>query len=104
MSTSHDALGRLLREAREKRGLGVVEVARAVNKSHTFISRLEAGQLPLTNAETIRALADVLGLTPDDIYAAGGTVPADLSAKLRSLDARGLGQVRAYLDRIATAS
>jgi transcriptional regulator with XRE-family HTH domain len=61
-------LGRLLRAARKKRGLGLRELARAVDKSPSLLSRLECDEkVPATSPETLRAIARKLELDEDRV-------------------------------------
>ena len=87
----------LIRTARERAGLGVVALARAIDKSPTFISRVESGDVKVTHPGTIAALAAVLDLDPDAIYVAGGLIPHDIRDAITRLDPGGLARLREYL-------
>lgn len=89
----------LIREARERAGLGVVALARKIDppKSSSFISRVESGQIKVTHPGTIASLAETLGIDPDEIYVAGGLIPHDIRDAITALDPAGLFRLRLYL-------
>lgn len=87
----------LIREARERAGLGVVALARAIDKSPTFISRVESGQIKVTHPGTIATLAETLGTDPDELYVAGGLIPHDVRDAITKLDPPGLDRLRVHL-------
>jgi transcriptional regulator with XRE-family HTH domain len=61
-------LGQRLRAARKKKGLGLRQLARAVDKSPALISRLECDEdVPAVSPETLRAIAIELDLDVDEV-------------------------------------
>lgn len=61
-------LGARLRAARKKKGLGLRELARLVDKSPALLSRLEnEEEVPAVSPETLRALARALDLDGDEV-------------------------------------
>lgn len=61
-------LGQRLRAARTKKGLGLRELARVVDKSPALISRLECDdEVPAVSPETLRAIAKELELDEDEV-------------------------------------
>ena len=87
----------LIRTARERAGLGVAALAREIDKSHGYISRVESGDAKVTHPGTVAALARALDLDPDAIYCAGDLIPPDIRAAVTALDPAGLARLREYL-------
>lgn len=78
---SHQAanLAKLLRRRRLALNLSVIEVARRARLADSNVARLEQSAIANPRPETLRRLADVLGLDLADLYAASGYVqPAGL--------------------------
>jgi transcriptional regulator with XRE-family HTH domain len=61
--------GRRLAELRDARFLDRKDLAEAVGVSHHTISRIETGRTLYPRRSTIRAIALVLGVGPDDLVA-----------------------------------
>lgn len=75
-----------LRSLREKTGISQNALATAIGRSHTYVWNVEAGRVKLTARETIEAWAEVLGIHPDKVYTAIGTVPHDIIEHLADAD------------------
>jgi len=54
------------------------QVAKAVDVTPSFLSKVERGDLPPPSEATIQKLAEVLGLNPDVMLALAGKVSSDL--------------------------
>lgn len=75
MDSDHSqALARLFKQTREALGLSAREVARRAEITDSNVVRLEQGAIPNPRPDTLKALADVLGLDLADVYAAAGYV------------------------------
>lgn len=75
--TSASELGRLIRQARLRRGLSLRAFARQVGKSPAYIVALErAPSTPGVSEETLLAIADRLHLEPDRLLATAAKFPA----------------------------
>lgn len=70
-------IGARIKAARLAAGLGLRELARAIGKSPTLISRLEHGREVSIGAETAVALARAIGLDSDGLCEAFGVAPED---------------------------
>jgi transcriptional regulator with XRE-family HTH domain len=66
------ALADRIRQARETKGWSKRELARLTGFTHSFISKLEAGQIAGTAPGNLITLARVLEITPEDLYALAG--------------------------------
>ena len=74
-------LGAEMRAARERRGLGLREFARAVGLSHATVSRAERGDEVL-GAASVARVAEALGANADRWLALSGHVEPGLLAAL----------------------
>jgi transcriptional regulator with XRE-family HTH domain len=72
-------LGQYIRDARQKKGIGVREFARLIGKSPAFVTNLEMDdRLPSATEDTWREIAKHLTLDPDDLITKAGKVPQDV--------------------------
>jgi transcriptional regulator with XRE-family HTH domain len=72
-------LGRVLRRARQTKGLSTRGVAEPAGVTHSFIAKLEAGKFRTVSSVHLGALARVLDLPAEDLFAlAGYKVPESL--------------------------
>jgi transcriptional regulator with XRE-family HTH domain len=56
-----------LRELREKRGMSMGELGRALGYDNTYIWKYEKGRLTEMNTKTLVNLADILDCTTDEL-------------------------------------
>lgn len=68
------ALGKLLKDARKRLGLSAQEVGDRAGLADSNVLRLEYGAIANPRPETLKSLADVLGLDLADLYAVAGYV------------------------------
>ncbi|MDA8189579.1 MAG: helix-turn-helix domain-containing protein [Dehalococcoidales bacterium] len=61
------SFGEAMREERERRGWSKNELARRSGLDPSYIYRLETGRVVSPSIETVRRVADALGLTPRDL-------------------------------------
>lgn len=72
-------LGKIIRQRRESRGLGLRELARRIGKSPAFIVAIELDDSPPQVAEdTLRTIARELSLDPDHLVTLAGKTPEDV--------------------------
>jgi len=72
-------LGAVVHEAREAKGLSTRQLGAAIGTTHSYIHKLEAGWFQSISAENVQALARVLDLDRQDLFAlAGYRVPDGL--------------------------
>lgn len=100
-------LGQAVRRAREAAGLSQRSLASAAGIDHSLLSRLEGGQIDQPRPDKLVAIADVLDVDLEDLYAAAGyTSPSgmpSLPAYLRTnydLPLEAAERVEKYLARI----
>lgn len=102
-------LGQVLRQHRERRGLGVrgLEAASGVNVSS--IVSLERGDILTPQPDTLKALAAALDVPVSDLFTVAGWLPAGelptlkpyLRAKYRQLDERAIADLERYADQLS---
>lgn len=72
-------LGRMVRQARLAKGLGLRELARLVGKSGTYLVTVEsADDFPGMSEETLRRLAEELSLDADTLLTIAHKTPSDV--------------------------
>jgi transcriptional regulator with XRE-family HTH domain len=74
----HRGLGGLLRQTRQAQHVGLRELARRVNISPAYLSKIETGQLQPPAEDKLVAMAQQLNLDSDALLAQAGRVPTDV--------------------------
>lgn len=67
----HRAMMGAIVGAREKTGITQRELARRLNRSHSFIGKIESGERQLNVLEFCE-MADALGVSPNELFSAIG--------------------------------
>jgi HTH-type transcriptional regulator, competence development regulator len=75
------AFGNYLRRQRERRDMTLTELARRVDVSIAYLSRIERERENPPPDHLITALAGALSLPVDDLFAAARRLPPDLRAR-----------------------
>jgi HTH-type transcriptional regulator, competence development regulator len=80
-----ESFGQHIRKKREEKGLGLREMARKVNISPTYLSRVETDEEKTPpGEETLRAIAGVLGMGFDELMHLAGRVPSDVGEMIKN--------------------
>ena len=79
--------GKHIRKWREERRIGLRQFAKAVGVSPTFVSKMERGTGPLPGEATIRKMAEILGMNPDELLAMADKVADDVLAIIKKVPA-----------------
>lgn len=90
-----------LRALRIEAGMSQNALATAIGLSHTYVWNVEAGRAKLTARETIEAWAGALGVHPDRVYKAIGTVPHDITEQLQDADLETWQNVRSLIRNLS---
>lgn len=94
----YPSFSHLVGEAMAARGLGLREFCRRADLDPSFFSKVLAGKRnPPSDEETLRRLAEVLGLTAVEVIVAAGRIPTDWNALWSDPDL--LGRVHALAAR-----
>jgi transcriptional regulator with XRE-family HTH domain len=83
MKAEWKKFGSALRDLRERKQLGVRELARRANVSHTLLSRLERGEAPPPAAKKLKAIGKALGCDEKQLFALSGRLPSNVTAVLK---------------------
>lgn len=75
------AFGQFIRRVREERALTITEVARRLDISIAYLSRIERERENPPPDRLLKALARALDLPVDDVFAAAQRLPPDLRAR-----------------------
>lgn len=75
------AFGKYVRRAREARDMTLTELARRVEVSIAYLSRIERERENPPPDRLISALAQALGLPADKLFAAARRLPPDMRAR-----------------------
>ncbi|MGI8664850.1 MAG: helix-turn-helix domain-containing protein [Jatrophihabitans sp.] len=102
-------LGEYLGARRMAMGLSMRQLAREVGGNISTISVIEAGTNLSPSPQTLKAIADVLGLSMSDIFVVADWLPADelptlkpyLRAKYQDLDEQAIAELERYAERLA---
>jgi HTH-type transcriptional regulator, competence development regulator len=79
-----ESLGQHIRKKREEKGLGLREMARKVDISPTYLSRVETDEETTPPSEdTLRTIADVLDTSLDELMHLAGRVPSDVGDMIK---------------------
>src|SRR5690349_16281557 len=106
--TSAKRLAKLLKERRLKAALSAQEVARRSGVNVASISRLEHAEIPSPRADSLTAIAKVIGLPATDLFVCADWIPDDqlptfepyLDTKYRNLSPTALSELKAAFARI----
>lgn len=104
-------LGTLIRNARKELGIGVRELARRIERSGSFIVRIEKDDPPPSVAEqTLMSIAEQLELDADRLITLAGKTPSDvrpeneeevaLYRSVKELDEDQREKVRGFVERL----
>ena len=104
-------LGTIIRSARTERDIGVRELARRIDRSGSFIVRLEKDEPPPSVAEdTLMSSADELDPDADRLITLAGKTPSDvrpedeeevaLYRSVKELDAEQRDALRGFVDEL----
>ncbi len=75
------SFGELVRSSRKALDITVTELARQVDISIAYLSRIERDRENPPPDRLVTALAKALGLPPDQLFAAASRLPPDLRAQ-----------------------
>ncbi|MBM3571639.1 MAG: helix-turn-helix transcriptional regulator [Alphaproteobacteria bacterium] len=79
MSGGKERFGALVRKEREKREIGLREMAKLIGVSPTYLSKVERDEFPPPAEDKVRAIARIIGRDADDLLARAGRVSADIT-------------------------
>lgn len=78
MSVGKGKFGTVIRKAREAKDIGLRELAKRIEVSPTFLSKVETEDW-LPKEDKLRKIASILEIDGDELVALAGRVPSDLT-------------------------
>jgi HTH-type transcriptional regulator, competence development regulator len=73
-----ESFGAALRRHRHAADMSQRELAERIGVDFSYLSKLENGRLPPPAADTIVAICDVLGISPNELLALTGKIPSEV--------------------------
>jgi HTH-type transcriptional regulator, competence development regulator len=79
MMAGRKNFGRLVRQERKAREIGLREMAKKIGVSPTYLSKIERGDFDPPAEDKVRKIAEIIGRDPDELLALAGRVASDLT-------------------------
>lgn len=79
MASGGRKFGAFIRAERERREIGLREMAKMIGVSPTYLSKVERDEYPPPAEDKVKAIAKIIECDPDDLLARAGRVASDLS-------------------------
>jgi transcriptional regulator with XRE-family HTH domain len=79
MVGTDEKFGALVRRERERKEIGLREMAKMIGVSPTYLSKIERDEFPPPAEDRVRAIAQVIGCDADDLLARAGRVSSDIT-------------------------
>jgi transcriptional regulator with XRE-family HTH domain len=83
MAGRRESFGALLRRERKAKEIGLRDMARRIDVSPAYLSKVERGDFAPPAEDKVRAIAWILGQDADDLLLLSGRVPGDLVEIIR---------------------
>jgi hypothetical protein len=81
--SNNESFGQMLRRLREGAGISLRSFSKMVDRTPTYISKIERGELLPPAEEVIREMARILRQDAEEMMALAGRIPADLPEIIR---------------------
>jgi DNA-binding Xre family transcriptional regulator len=79
MISGREKFGVFIRREREAKKIGLREMAKKIDVSPTYLSKIERDEFPPPAEDRVKAIAKILECDPDDLLARAGRVSTDIS-------------------------
>ena len=80
---SDEQFGAFIRRVREAKEIGLREMAKKIEVSPTYLSKVERDEFAPPAEDRVKAIAMILGLDADDLLARAGRVSSDISGIIK---------------------
>jgi transcriptional regulator with XRE-family HTH domain len=74
-----EKFGAFIRRKREENEIGLREMARKLDVSAAYLSKIERDEIPPPTEERVKAIAEIIDCDVDDLLARAGRVASELS-------------------------
>jgi transcriptional regulator with XRE-family HTH domain len=87
-----EKFGAFVRRERERKGIGLREMAKLIGVSPTYLSKIERDEYAPPAEDKVQAIAEILDWDPDELLARAGRVASDITdtIKRRPVELAGL--------------
>jgi transcriptional regulator with XRE-family HTH domain len=79
MTSGREKFGAFIRREREAREIGLREMAKKIDVSPTYLSKIERDEFPPPAEDKVKAIAKIIEYDADDLLARAGRVSSDIS-------------------------
>jgi len=79
MTKGSKEFGAFVRREREKREIGLREMAKIIGVSPTYLSKVERGEFKEPVEKKVRAIAKIIECDPEELMALAGRMPSELA-------------------------
>jgi transcriptional regulator with XRE-family HTH domain len=83
MMAGRKSFGPLVRREREAKQIGLREMAKMIDVSPTYLSKVERDEFPPPTEARVRKIAEIIGHDADELLALAGRVASDLTVIIR---------------------
>lgn len=83
MKVGREKFGAFIRRERERKEIGLREMAKKIGVSPTYLSKIERDEFAPPTEEKVRKIAEIIGRDPDELLALAGRVASDLTDIIR---------------------
>lgn len=94
MSGSKQGFGSLVRQERERRKIGLRDMARQIGVSPTYLSLIERGEFPPPAEDKVSDIAKIIDRDRDELLALAGRISSDLETMIMASPRKMAGLVR----------
>lgn len=94
MSGRKQGFGSLVRQERERRKIGLRDMARQIGVSPTYLSMIERGEFPPPAEDKVSDIAKIIDRDRDELLALAGRISTDLEKKILASPREMAGLVR----------
>src|SRR5712671_2877211 len=83
MTGAREKFGASIRRERERKEIGLREMAKMIGVSPTYLSKVERDEFPPPAEDKVRKIAAIICQDPDELLALAGRVASDLTEIIR---------------------
>ena len=83
MNGAGEKFGAFVRRERERKEIGLREMAKMIGVSPTYMSKVERDEFPPPAEDKVRKIAGIIGQDADELLALAGRVASDLTDIIR---------------------